>query len=126
MSATAERLAPDDRSNHFVYEENINAAYAIFSKTIKKWNLIAGLRLENTNAKGHQIRNDSSFSRHYTNLFPNIGVGYALNKKNQFNLSYSRRVARPDYGDLNPFVYFIDSLLIQRVTLTCNRSLPII
>jgi hypothetical protein len=83
----------DDRSNHFVYEENINAAYAIFSKTIKKWNLIAGLRLENTNAKGHQIRNDSSFSRHYTNLFPNLGAGYEINDKNQFNFSYSRRSA---------------------------------
>src|SRR5204862_387158 len=75
---------PDYRSNHFVYEENINAAYIIFSKTIKKWNLITGLRVENTNAKGYQVRNDSSFSRHYTNLFPNLGVGYEVNDKNQF------------------------------------------
>ena len=100
----------DDRSNHFIYEENINAAYAIFSKTIKKWNLIAGLRVENTNAKGHQVRNDSSFSRHYTNLFPNVGAGYELNDKNQFNFSYSRRISRPNYDALNPFVFFLDSL----------------
>ena len=100
----------DDRSNHFVYEENINAAYTIFSKTIKKWNLIAGLRIENTNAKGHQIKNDSSFSRHYTNLFPNLGIGYEINDKNQFNFSYSRRITRPNYDALNPFVFFLDSL----------------
>jgi len=100
----------DDRSNHFVYSENINAAYAILSKTIKKWNLTAGLRLENTNAKGHQIRNDSVFTRHYTNLFPNVGIGYDVNEKNQFNLSYSRRISRPDYESLNPFVFFLDSL----------------
>jgi iron complex outermembrane receptor protein len=100
----------DSRSNHFVYNENINAAYAIVSKKIKRWDLIAGLRIENTVSKGHQIKNDSSFNRNYTNLFPNAGIGYRANDKNQLNLSYSRRVTRPNYDNLNPFVYFIDSL----------------
>lgn len=99
-----------DRNNHFIYDENINAAYAILSRTIKKWELTAGLRVENTIAKGHQISNDSSFKRDYTNLFPNVGAGYNMNEKNQFNLSYSRRISRPDYDDLNPFIYFLDSL----------------
>ncbi len=101
---------PDDRSNHFVYDENINAAYTTFSKTIKKWELIAGLRLENTISKGHQVSNDSTSKRNYTNLFPNLGVGYNANENNQFNVSYSRRVRRPDYESLNPFVFFLDSL----------------
>ncbi len=100
----------DDRSNHFVYEENINAVYAIFSKTYKKWELTGGLRMENTIAKGHQIKSDSSFKRDYTSLFPNVGLGYNPGEKNQFNLSYSRRITRPDYDDLNPFVFFLDSL----------------
>ncbi|MES1216012.1 MAG: TonB-dependent receptor [Bacteroidota bacterium] len=100
----------DDRSNYFLYDENINAAYAILSKTIKKWDLTAGLRLENTISKGHQLSNDSTFKRNYTNLFPNVGVGFNANEKNQFNLSYSRRITRPDYEDLNPFTYFLDSL----------------
>ncbi|MGN6292341.1 MAG: TonB-dependent receptor domain-containing protein [Chitinophagaceae bacterium] len=99
-----------DRNNHFIYDENINAAYAILSRSIKKWELTAGLRMENTIAKGHQISNDSSFKRNYTNLFPNIGAGYNMNEKNQFNLSYSRRISRPDYDDLNPFIFFLDSL----------------
>lgn len=99
-----------DRNNHFIYDENINAAYAILSRSIKKWELTAGLRVENTIAKGHQISNDSSFKRNYTNLFPNLGAGYNMNEKNQFNLSYSRRISRPDYDDLNPFVFFLDSL----------------
>ncbi len=101
---------PDDRSNHFVYKENINAGYLIASGAMKKWELSAGLRLENTVARGHQLSNDSSFRRDYTNLFPNAGVSYNMNDKNQFNLSYSRRVQRPDYDDLNPFVFFLDSL----------------
>lgn len=100
----------DGRSNHFIYTENINAAYAIFSRTVKKWNLSAGLRVENTNSKGHQVTTDSVVNRHYTNLFPNLGVGYDMNDKNQFSLSYSRRVSRPDYESLNPFIFFLDSL----------------
>jgi outer membrane receptor protein involved in Fe transport len=100
----------DQRSNHFIYEENINAAYAILSRSIKKWELSAGLRVENTIAKGHQLSNDSSFKRNYTNLFPNVGLSYAASEKNQFSLSYSRRISRPDYDDLNPFIFFLDSL----------------
>ncbi len=104
------KVADISRNNHFLYDENINAAYAIFSKSYKKLELTAGLRLENTIAKGHQLSNDSSFKREYTNLFPNVGASLAINDKNQLNFSYSRRITRPDYDDLNPFTFFLDSL----------------
>lgn len=104
----------DNRSNHFIYTENINAAYAILSKTIKKWNVIIGLRAENTNSKGNQVKTDSIVTRHYTNLFPNLGIGYDMSDKNQFNFSYSRRINRPDYDNLNPFVFFLDSLTYEQ------------
>jgi iron complex outermembrane recepter protein len=103
-----------DRNNHFIYDENINAGYAILSRSIKKWEVNAGLRVENTIAKGHQLSNDSSFKRDYTNFFPNVGVGYNMNEKNQFNLSYARRISRPNYDDLNPFIFFLDSLTFQQ------------
>lgn len=100
----------EERSNHFIYKENVNAAYAILTTSIKKWEFTGGLRAENTNAKGTQIKGDSSFTRHYTSLFPNVAASYNVNDKNQFGLSYSRRIRRPDYNDLNPFVFFLDSL----------------
>ena len=98
------------RTNHFIYKENINAAYAIVTTSIKKWELTAGLRLENTVAKGNQAQNDSTFKRNYANLFPNVGATYSINDKNQLSLAYSRRIRRPDYEDLNPFIFFLDSL----------------
>ena len=101
---------PDQRSNHFIYDENINAAYAILSRNIKKWDINLGLRVENTVAKGHQVSNDSSFKRNYTNLFPNLGITWEASEKNSYSLSYSRRVSRPDYDALNPFTFFLDSL----------------
>ena len=106
---------PDEtRSNHFIYKENINAAYAIVSKTLKKWELTGGLRAENTNANGWLVKGDSVFKRSYTNLFPNAGVGYTINDKHQLNITYNRRVTRPDYDNLNPFVFFLDSLTFSK------------
>ncbi|MEO6329263.1 MAG: TonB-dependent receptor [Ginsengibacter sp.] len=104
----------DNRSNHFVYDENINAVYTILTKTLKKWEVTGGLRLENTIAKGHQVKNDSSFKRDYTNLFPNVGVAYNASDRNQFHVSYSRRISRPDYQALNPFIFFLDSLTYEQ------------
>ena len=104
-----------EKTNHFIYKENINAAYINFSKTIKKWGLQAGLRAENTNNQGSQFGNpdqvahpDSSFKKNYTNLFPTTYVSYNANEKNQFGFSYGRRINRPDYEDLNPFLFFLD------------------
>jgi len=106
----ADKWIPDARSNHFIYDENINAAYVNLNKQIKKWSLQGGLRLENTIAKGYQVTNDSTFKRNFTNLFPSAFISYALDKKNSLTVSYSRRITRPNYQDLNPFTYFLDSL----------------
>jgi iron complex outermembrane recepter protein len=104
---------PDyEKTNHFDYKENINAAYLNFNKEIKKWSIQTGLRLENTNYEGKQFDNpmkkDSAFKNSYTSLFPTLFVGYNPTEKNQFSFSYGRRINRPDYEDLNPFLFFLD------------------
>ncbi len=104
----------DGRSNHFIYDENINAVYLNANKQFGKWSLQGGLRLENTVAKGYQVTNDSTFKRNFTNLFPSAFVSYAADKSNQLTLSYSRRITRPNYQDLNPFIYFLDSLSYRK------------
>ncbi len=109
-----DKWVPDARSNHFIYDENINAAYINLNKPVKKWNFQGGLRLENTTAKGFQVTNDSTFHRHFTDLFPSAFVSYNLNKKNTLTISYSRRIKRPNYQDLNPFTFFLDSLSYQQ------------
>lgn len=105
-----DKWIPDERSNHFIYDENINAAYVNVNRQIKKWSLQGGLRVENTIAKGFQVTNDSTFKRNFTNLFPSAFISYAINKSNSLTVSYSRRITRPNYQDLNPFTYFLDSL----------------
>src|SRR6266487_4785118 len=104
-----------NRSNYFIYEENINAAYVNLNKPLnKKWGAQFGLRVENTNAKGNQVTTNQKFDRHYTQLFPTAFVQYAADKNNSFVLNYGRRVRRPDYQSLNPFINFIDRYTYQQ------------
>ncbi|MCP9752890.1 outer membrane beta-barrel protein [Ferruginibacter sp. HRS2-29] len=107
--------SPDyDKTNHFIYKENINAAYVNFSKELKRVSLQAGLRAEQTISKGYQAGNiqkpDSSFKKNYTNLFPTLFASFKLdsNGNHSLNFSYSRRLDRPYYADLNPFVSPLD------------------
>lgn len=98
-----------NRSNHFVYEENINAAYLNLSTPLsKKINAQLGLRVENTNAKGVQLTTGQEFDRHYTQLFPTAYFQYKANEKSNFGLNYGRRIRRPNYESLNPFIRFLD------------------
>jgi outer membrane receptor protein involved in Fe transport len=98
-----------NRSNHFIYEENINAAYVNLSTPLsKKISAQFGLRLENTNAKGKQKTTGENFNRHYTQLFPTAFFQYKANDKNNFGANFGRRVRRPNYQSLNPFINFID------------------
>ncbi|RYZ53817.1 MAG: hypothetical protein EOP49_06515 [Sphingobacteriales bacterium] len=107
-----------DRSNDFKYTENINAGYINYSRPIKKITLQLGFRVEQTVAKGishGQKYNgndytgyDSSFNRNYVNLFPSAAMSFAKGPNNQFNVTYSRRIDRPSYQDLNPFEFKLD------------------
>ncbi|MEJ7588865.1 MAG: outer membrane beta-barrel family protein, partial [Ferruginibacter sp.] len=113
FSLVGDTKTPDyDKTNQFIYQENINAAYLNLSRQVKKWGLQAGLRAENTNYSGRQFgnpqRRDSAFKKSYTGLFPTLFVSYNYNEKNQLGFSYGRRINRPDYEDLNPFLFFID------------------
>lgn len=101
-------------SNSFFYDENINAAYVKLKTTIlPSLSLDAGLRLENTNVKSRQAdlteKGDSLFSNHYTNLFPNLVTQYKLSENHLVSFMYGRRINRPNYRDLNPFIEINDT-----------------
>ncbi|RBL90199.1 TonB-dependent receptor [Chitinophaga flava] len=98
------------KSNHFIYDENIHAAYLNASKKWPRLSIQAGLRVENTNAKGVQVTSKDNFDRHYTQFFPSGYIGYTFNKTHDLGLSVSRRINRPSYRDLNPFKVFLDPL----------------
>lgn len=116
VQPNAEILDPS-RSNKFTYLEEIISAYFNYKKDLnKKWQLQAGLRLENSGSIGKldQIStiagNAQAIKRNYTNFFPYFSINVKPSTSHHFSLSYSRRIDRPAYQNLNPFIYLLDEL----------------
>ena len=102
-------LVPDlNKTNHFIYEENINAIYGNLSKKWDKFKLTAGLRVENTNIKGTQLATNQVNKQNYTQLFPSAVFSYDLTEKSNLEINLSRRITRPSYNQLNPFKLYLD------------------
>ncbi|MGB3064068.1 TonB-dependent receptor [Sphingobacterium thalpophilum] len=102
------------RTNHFVYKEQIAAAYLDYNNSIGKWSLKAGLRGEYTFSDGNSITMSKRVKRNYFELFPNANLSYSFNEKHILSLGYTRKVTRPNYRQLNPFDYYIDKLTFER------------
>lgn len=114
LDNTTNQWVYDSASNHFKYTENVNAVYANLRKQLEKgWSFQLGVRGEQTRSSGHQYTNDSTVKRDYFQVFPSVYVSRQLDKNNLMNLSYSRRIDRPDYQDLNPFRYYLDPYTYQ-------------
>jgi outer membrane receptor protein involved in Fe transport len=91
-------------SNHFKLNENINAAYGVYSSTIAAFTYKLGLRVEQTNSTGELLTGGNNFRKNYIDFFPTVSVSYKLGDIHQLQLSYSRRITRPNIWRLNPFV----------------------
>ena len=112
------------RSNKFTYKEQINAGYVSFNKQYKGVMFQIGLRVENSNVTGNTVaqKNDGSgwknydttFERKYTDFFPSASLSFNKNPMNQWSLSYSRRIDRPAYQQLNPFEFKLDEYTYQK------------
>lgn len=107
-----------DVSNRFRYQENVNAGYINWNRQWSKLGLQLGVRMEQTNSKGdltsYKPVDDESVTRHYLDFFPSGGLTYQLNQQNTFRLTYSRRIDRPGYQDLNPFEFRLDELTYMK------------
>jgi outer membrane receptor protein involved in Fe transport len=107
-----------DRTNQFEYEENVNAGYVNYNRQWEKIGLQLGLRVEQTDSKGEltslKPQNDETVEQDYVDFFPSGGITYQLNPKNSLRFTYSRRIDRPNYQDLNPFEYKLDEITFQK------------
>lgn len=102
------------KSNNFVYKENINAAYVNLAKEWEKWQIQVGLRAEHTHSNGNSITDNKEVDRNYLSLFPTVFLNQKINKDHNIRYSYSRRVDRPNYQQLNPFVFYMDPLALDQ------------
>ncbi len=98
-----------DLTASYNLEESILAAYT--SCTIhlnEKTSAKLGLRYEYTNSVLDSRDQKNIVDRHYGNLFPTVYLSRKFNDKQSVNVSYSRRISRPTFNDMAPFVIFVD------------------
>jgi outer membrane receptor protein involved in Fe transport len=96
-------------TNYFIYNEQIHAAYGIIGNKSGRLSYQAGLRAEWTGIITTLRETNQVNDRSFANLFPSVHVTYDMAKQNALQLSYSRRVRRPQYNDLSPFMTFSDN-----------------
>jgi hypothetical protein len=101
-------------TNRFVYEEQIHAGYMNASKQFKGFSVQLGLRGEYTISDGLSVTLNERVQRDYLSMFPSVSVSHTIDKAHNLSYSYSRRVDRPSYQDLNPFTYFLDQYTFGR------------
>lgn len=97
-------------TNTFGYTEDIYASYLSLARQFNdKWSFKAGLRAEHTNSSGDWISAGTKTKKSYIDVFPTAYIGFTPNKDVRFGLSYSNRIIRPKYYQLNPFRIYLDS-----------------
>ena len=99
-----------DPSNRFVYDQYVQAAYGLYAGARGQLSYQAGLRAEHTTITGDQRTTGEQFTQRYLSLFPTAVLALDLPHDQRVQLSYSRRVGRPDAGEVNPFLDRTDQL----------------
>ncbi len=95
-------------SNAFQFDEQVEAAYGVLSKSAGKFDLQGGLRAEYASRDFSLASPSKSYPFSYTSLFPSGVVSYKLSDVTNAKVSYSRRIRRPGSQELNPFPSFFD------------------
>ncbi len=102
-------------SNNYKFTDAVFAAYTTYSKQLKKLNYQLGLRLESSQYDGNYISKNQKFSNQYPlSLFPSAFFSYKLNDKQDMQLNYSRKINRPNFFQLIPFIDYTDSLNLSK------------
>jgi hypothetical protein len=98
-------------SNRFIYSENVLAAYTSYKGKISdKLSFQAGLRGEYSDISGNSLTLQQLNTQQYFNLFPSAFLQHKISDSYQIVYNANRRITRPNYRLLNPFIYYIDPL----------------
>jgi hypothetical protein len=102
------------RSNEFIYKETINAGYVTGYADYDKLQIMAGLRAEQTISDGNSPTTGEHLKNSYVQLFPSVFILKKLAKNHALNFTYARRVNRPSYQALNPFIFYLDKYTYEK------------
>lgn len=96
-------------SSQYKYTDKVYAAYGIYSFKIKNWSYQLGLRAESSDYNGHLAGKDSAFNVKFPiSLFPSVFITKKIDDKQDIQLNYSRKINRPNFFQLMPFIDYSD------------------
>jgi outer membrane receptor protein involved in Fe transport len=101
-------LKDNNKSNNFIFHQNIHALYGIFTYSFDKLSFKAGLRAEQVFITSHLITLDSLIPNNYFKIYPTLHLAYELSDNQEFQLNYSKRIRRADSDEMNPFPEYSD------------------
>jgi len=99
-------------NNNYNYKEQVHALYGIFSNSLGSFTTQIGLRAEQVIVKGESIVTHQTYESKYFQVYPTVHLRYNFNQLDEIQLSYSRRIDRPQNRQLNPYEDRSDSLNI--------------
>ncbi len=92
-----------NQSNHFVYDEKIGGIYVNIDKNFgEKFSTKIGARMEFTDSYGQILGTAIDVKRNHQNFLPTLSLNYNINEKNSLSYSFTSRVKRPSFWELNP------------------------
>ncbi|MEJ7587318.1 MAG: outer membrane beta-barrel family protein [Ferruginibacter sp.] len=113
--ATGKDISLDLLNNRYKFTDRVIAAYATFAQQAAKFSYQLGLRIESSRYDGTLINKDQLFSIEYPfSIFPSAFATYKLTDKQDLQVNYSRKINRPNFFQLIPFIDYTDSLNITR------------
>ncbi|WP_235537752.1 outer membrane beta-barrel family protein [Sediminicola sp. YIK13] len=95
-------------SDIYDYDETVFAGYITMVQNWDKFSIKAGLRGEQTNVEGKSMSVVETNVQDYFELFPSLYLLYNQSDNHSFSFNYGRKLSRPKYQDLNPFLYFLN------------------
>ncbi|MFT7421715.1 MAG: hypothetical protein ACI9QN_002646 [Arcticibacterium sp.] len=104
----------EGKTNHFIYTELVYAAYFNVGKQWHKIGIQGGLRAEYTQSEGNSLTVNKVIPNDYLSVFPTAYLTQKINENNSLKYSYSRRIGRPNYQQLNPFLFFLDPFTYEK------------
>ncbi|MFM2360314.1 MAG: hypothetical protein RLY16_2307, partial [Bacteroidota bacterium] len=114
-SETAPYIALTNLNNNYKFTDRVFAAYSTFAQQIGKFNYQLGLRIESSKYDGNLISQNQTFNNEFPfSLFPSVYATYKLTDKQDIQLNYSRKINRPNFFQLIPFIDYSDSLNLSK------------
>ncbi|HTE28420.1 TonB-dependent receptor [Flavitalea sp.] len=110
LSPASVFVRDSNRTNHFIYNEYVNAGYFAYGYKNEKFDFKLSLRTEHTHTLANSVTENKTIKRAYLTWLPGASAGFIITKNQRINIVFARRMTRPDFGQLNPFRFYLSPL----------------